>query len=144
MTCDVREAPFAVALTIALAALWVMTAPPPQSSQAQQIFTPTPPRIPANATLVAGGTAQNVFAAGEVVHGCAIVNPTTATDEGVGAAEEIWVDFTGQPAQTATGSASPTSVPVPAGYGINCPTGSTTGVSWNAATTSHRVSAYRW
>jgi hypothetical protein len=85
-------------------------------------------------TLATGGTAQNLFAAGEVVHGCTIVNPSTAT-------EAIWVDFTGAAAVAAAGH---TSVQLAIGTPIPCGVGLSTSVSWIAATTGHAISASRW
>lgn len=115
-------------LTLA-AALFVLTAIP-VSVQAQQ-NTPTAPSQ--SLTLAAGGTAQNLFAAGEVFRGCAITNPQTAT-------EPIWVNFY----TTAVAAANTTSIPLVAGQSIGCPGGLTTAVSWIAATTGHQINAYRW
>jgi hypothetical protein len=109
---------------------------------AQVPVTPVPSGVSGTpAILAAGGTAQPLFAAGEITRQCAIINPTTAADQNIAAAEEIWVDFTGKAAVAASGG---TSIPVPAGQGMNCPGPLTTSVSWIAATISHRITAYHW
>jgi hypothetical protein len=110
------------------------------SADSQQ-FTPAGTTISGATTLATGGTAQNVFGPGEVQFGCAIANPATATDEGgIAAAEEIWVSFVG----TAVAASASASVAVAAGSAITCPSGLYTAVSWIAATTGHKISAYKW
>jgi hypothetical protein len=95
-------------------------------------ITPTAPS--GSLTLTAGGTSQQLFAANEVVHGCTIQNPSTAT-------EAIFVDFTGAAAvQTAGG----TSIQVPAGASIPCGAGIAKSVNWIAATISHQINAVKF
>lgn len=85
-------------------------------------------------TLATGGVSQQLFAANEVVHGCTIQNPSTAT-------EAIWVNFTGA---AAVGAAGTTSIQVPAGQTIPCGLGMASSVNWIAATTSHTINAVRF
>jgi hypothetical protein len=94
------------------------------------------PSAPSGAlTLTTGGTAQNLFSAGEVVHGCTIQNPASAT-------EPISVNFfTASSSATAGGT---TSISVPAGSSIPCGVGLTTAVSWVAATTGHAINAVKF
>jgi|ERR1700730_8776863 len=108
----------------------------------QVFYTPVPSGVSGTpAILATGGTAQPLFVAGEVRTQCAIINPSTATDQNIAAAEEIWVDFTGKAAVAASGG---TSIPVGAGMSMNCPGPLTTSVSWIAATIAHRITAYHW
>jgi S-formylglutathione hydrolase FrmB len=87
-------------------------------------------------TLAAGGTAQLFQSAGSVV-GCVVVNPTTATEQGIGAAEVIWVNVVGTAVQLAGG----TSIPVEAGSSLSIgPTSKA--ISWIAATTGHLIAGY--
>ena len=96
-----------------------------------QTYTPSAPS--GALTLATGGTAQNLFSAAEVVHGCVITNPSTAT-------ETIWVNFY----TTAVGAAGNTSTPLTAGQSVGCPGGLTTAVSWIGATTGHAINAYKF
>ena len=95
------------------------------------------PRAPTgNLTLVAGGTAQNFQNAGNYV-ACVVTNPTTAAEQGIGAAEAIWVNAV----TAASASAGATSIPVEAGQSMTFgPT--LQAISWIAATTGHKVSGY--
>lgn len=86
-----------------------------------------------SSTLTSAGVAQNIFAASEAVHGCGIQNPRTS-------AESIWVSFV----TTAQASYGNTSIEVTSGSSISCPSGLTNAVSWNAASSGHVISAYRW
>lgn len=105
-----------------------------------QIYTPSGP-VTANAgKLAAGGAAQNLFTPNEVVHGCVITNPLTATDQNVTTAETAWLSFV----TTAQATPNSTSIPLYAGQSIGCPGGLTTGVSWIAATIGHLISAYKY
>jgi hypothetical protein len=109
---------------------------------AQVPVTPVPSGVSGTpAILGVNGTAQSLFARGEVTRSCAIINPSTAADQNIGASEEIWVDFTGVAAVAASGG---TSIPIPAGQAIACPGPLTTSVSWIAATAPHRITAYHW
>jgi hypothetical protein len=103
-------------------------------------YTPAAPATSNAGKIATGGTAQNLFTAAEVVHGCVITNPGNATDQGISTAEEIWVNFV----TTATAAANSASIPVAIGQSIPCPGGLTTAVSWIAATSSHVISAYKY
>ena len=113
---------------------------PPQPVCAWQA-TPKAPSTAGALTLVAGATAQTLFNANEVLHGCAIMNPTTATEQGIGAAESITVDFTGK-AAVAGGGAAVTILE--AGQSVGCAMGNTTSISWIATTTGHKINAWMW
>ena len=128
----IRRLAVVVAISAALvAAVW-----------AQVPVTPVPSGVSGTpAILGVNGTAQSLFARGEVTRSCAIINPTTAAEQNVAAAEAIWVDFTGAAAVAASGG---TSIPIEAGSAIACPGPLTTSVSWIAATAPHRITAYHW
>lgn len=103
-------------------------------AMAQQQARVTGPSIANANNLTTGGTAQNLFAAGEVGRGCAITNPSTAT-------ERIWVNF----ATTAQQGIAATDIPVEIGSSMNCPPGPlTNAVSWIAATTNHQIVASQY
>ena len=92
-------------------------------------------------TLVAGGTAQTLFTTNEVLHGCAIMNPSTATEQGIGTAESITIDFTGKAAAAGAGTATTI---LEAGQSVGCASGNTTSISWIATTTGHKINASKW
>jgi hypothetical protein len=86
---------------------------------------PSTPIAPASHTIAAGGTAQNIFAAGAIPNVADIINPSTAS-------ETLYVDVV-----TAAVAGSGTSIPIPPGgaYRISRPI--STAVSVVAATTGH-------
>jgi hypothetical protein len=96
----------------------------------------TPAAPSGSLILTAGGTAQPFAGAGTANHGCTIVNPSTAALQGLSAAETAWIDITGAAAVQAAGA---TSIPLLPGASFSCPPGMTTGISWNAATTGHKL-----
>ena len=108
---------------------------------------PLAPVATACCTLATGGTAQNFqnatsnsATATQSPGSCLIVNGLTAADQGgIGAAEAIWVNVLG----AATTSAGGTSVPIQAG-GNMVIYPATNAISWNAATTWHKISGYCW
>ena len=100
----------------------------------------TPKAASGSLTLATGGAAQTLFAAGEVVAGCVIGNPTTATEEGIGAAEAISVSLI----TTAVAGGGVATTILEAGQWMGCGAGLTTAVSWIAATTGHKINAYVW
>ena len=102
-------------------------------------LTPSAPNSGGAMMLSQAATAQVLFTAGEVAHGCLITNPLTAADQGVAGAEEIWVSV----AATATQSAATPSIPIPPGASFSCGGGLTSAVSWIAATQGHKISAYK-
>jgi hypothetical protein len=102
-------------------------------------LTPSAPNAGGAMTLAQAATAQLLFNAGEVAHGCLITNPLNATDQGIGTAEQIWVSV----AATASQSAASSSIPIPPGSSFSCGGGLTTAVSWIAATQGHKISAYK-
>jgi hypothetical protein len=91
-------------------------------------------------TLASGATAQTLFNANEVINGCAIINPLTATEQGIGAAESITISFI---TTAVAGGGRPTSI-LEAGQAIACPQGLTQPVSWIATTTSHAINVVKW
>lgn len=107
---------------------------------------PTPPIATACCTLTTGGVAQNFQNAtsnsGQALQSpvqCVLVNPATATEQGIATAEEIWVSVFG----AAVLSAGSTSIAIEAGDNIRF-LPATNAISWNAATTGHKVSGYCW
>lgn len=117
-----------------------------QVATKQAQIQPMPPVATACCTLTLGGTAQNFQnatsnsgTATQSPVACVIVNPASATDQGIGAAEEIWVNVNG----AATTSAGGNSVPIaPGGNIMVWP--ATNAISWNAATTGHKIAGYCW
>lgn len=110
-----------------------------------QVF-PLAPVATACCTLTTGGTAQNFQNAtsnsgtgAQSPVSCLIVNPATATDQNIATAEEIWVNVLGAATQTA----GATSIPVAAGQSITLAP-ATSAISWNAATTGHKITGYCW
>lgn len=67
-----------------------------------------------------------------------IVNPLTAADQGLAAAEVLFVDMVGE----ATLGEGPTTFPLQPGQSWSIPENPTTDVTVNAASTGHRFSAY--
>lgn len=103
------------------------------------VVTQFTPAIPSgNLTLVAGGSAQ-LFAS-SVINGGIIYNPSTATFQGIGGAESIWVDIAGSSAAIGGGNAS---IEVQAGEMFNL-FGITGAITWTAATTGHKINGVVW
>lgn len=103
------------------------------------LLTPSAPNTGGAMSLAQAATAQVLFTAGEVAHGCLITNPLSAADQGIATAEEIWVSV----AATATQSAATSSIPIPPGSSFSCGGGLTSAVSWIAASQGHKISAYK-
>lgn len=101
------------------------------------ILTPSAPS--GSMTLTTGGTAQNIFATNEIVHGCLISNPLSATDQGISVAENIYVSFI----TTAVSGGAVATTPLYPGQSLPCPGGLTTAISWIAATTGHKINAWK-
>lgn len=101
----------------------------------------SPARANGSLTLASAATAQALLSAGTATHGCLIYNPASAAQEGIGAPESIFIDFTGNAAILGAGGSSQEIFP---GSGWNCPSGMTTGISWIAATAGHLVTATAW
>jgi len=85
--------------------------------------------------IAVGGVAVNVIYGG--VAGGVITNPARAADQGIAAAETLYVDPSGADAMLRSG---PTTVAIQPGQSYNLPAGQTTNVSVNAATSGHRFS----
>lgn len=73
-------------------------------------------------------------------NGCYIVNPLTATDQGIMAAEPLYVN----PVVAATTTGNGTNTAIAPGQAWNCPVGGTGAISVNAATTGHKFTVVRW
>ncbi len=117
-----------------LAAL-LLTAIPIYGIAAQTVT----PRACGGATSVAtGGTA--VVALTGKVNGYYIVNPLSATDQGLGAVEPLYIDTT----TTATTTASGTNAALAPGQPFGGIFGSSTNVSVNAASSGHNFTCVRW
>lgn len=85
-------------------------------------------------TITSGGTAQQLFAAGEIVNGARLANPTDAT-------ENLWFDDTGAAAVTTDGGTAMFIAPGGFYQWDDPPSGA---VSVNAATTGHKFQAAKW
>ena len=109
--------------------------------------------FPVNATTIAGavtpvaGTSSMIATGGTAVtmvtgpvKGCYITNPTSATDEGIGTAENAYAN----PVTTATTTGNGSNVTLTPGQSFYCPAGMTTNVSVNAATSSHKLTVVQW
>lgn len=104
--------------------------------------SPTPaaqtPAACSASTVTTGGTAVAAVAANP--HGYVITNPLTATDQGIGAAEALYVNVV----TTATTTGNTTTFPLAPGqswYGV---AGQTTATSVNAATNAHKFACAAW
>ena len=102
---------------------------------AQQVF----PAAGLISSITTGGTAQNALTG--PANGCYIVNPLTATDQGVMTAEPLYVDPTGTAATT---TASVTNTALAPGQPWFCVPYSGKSVSLNAATSGHKFTIVRW
>lgn len=89
--------------------------------------------------IVTGGTAVT-FVTGPL-KGCYIQNPLTATDEGIGAVEPLYVNIV---TTATTSSLNGTSTALAPGQTFNCVPGQTTNVSANAATSAHNAVVVVW
>lgn len=101
-------------------------------------LTPSTTAVPsANLTLTAGGTSQALMPAGACPNLIYIGNAQEAANQGgIGAAEPIFVNLTGGPA--AAGGDS-NSIEISSGT-LQPFVAQTTGISWIATTTGHKIS----
>ena len=88
--------------------------------------------------IVTGGTAISL--GGPPWNGCYITNPLTAADQGIGAAEPLYIN----PVGNATVTGFNQTVAIQPGQTWTGIPGSTLPVSVNAATTNHRFVFVRW
>lgn len=111
------------------ASVWLVSnlAPPPFAVTAKN---------PAASSVVTGGTAVTVFAAGAITGGGFIANPLNAT-------ESLWLDLVNVPGTTAPG-ASGTTVEIPIGGSFTIPAGLSNAVRINAVTAGHAFTAVSW
>jgi hypothetical protein len=86
--------------------------------------------------VVVGG--QPVIAVFAGALGGAITNPATRDDQGLGAVETLFYDFTGPAAAVETA----TTFPLQPGQTLTLPSNMTTNVSVNAVSSNHKFSAY--
>lgn len=100
----------------------------------------TPAAFSGTYAIATGGSAQNLAAAAEIVNGCIIKNPQSATEQGIAAAESLRVNFV----TTATQTAGGTTIELEPGVAIPCPGKTTLAISINAATTGHKLEGYRF
>ena len=99
------------------------------------------PRACTTTTVVTGGTA--VTAVSGPVNGGWIVNPLTATDQGIGAAEPLYVDNTSATPGT-TGNGTTTAIAAGGSYSLIPSTNGSYVVGINAATSGHKIACVRW
>lgn len=88
--------------------------------------------------IVTGGTALTAVTG--PVNGCYIVNPLSATDEGISTVEPLYVN----PVTTATTTGNSTTAALQPGQTFTCVPGQSTSVSVNATTTSHAFVVVKW
>lgn len=93
----------------------------------------------ATASTIAAGGAANILVTGPV-KGCYIVNPVTAADENIAAAETVYLN----PVTTATANGRGTNSAIVPGQSFSCVPGQTTNVSGIAATTGHALNVVAW
>jgi hypothetical protein len=105
------------------------------SALAQQ---PVQPRACAITTVTTGGTAVIAMAGPD--NGFYIVNPLTLGDQGIAAAEPLFVD----PVGTATTAGFGTNTAIAPGNSYSGIPGATGNISVNAATSGHRFTCVRW
>jgi hypothetical protein len=93
------------------------------------------------ATVATGGTAVSPLSTTTVLNGGYITNPLTSTDQGIGAAEALYID----PTTTATTTGNGTNLSLAAGQSFYFPSGTDLkNVSVNAATSGHKFTCARW
>jgi len=103
-----------------------------------QTQSPNTPVACATTTVATGGTAVSPLAAS--ANGYYITNPLTATDQGIGSVEPLYLDVT--KAATTTGNGTNLALqPGQTFYGIPQ---STVTVSVNAATSGHKFVCVQW
>jgi len=112
------------------------THPLPVSLDAPGTVTPVAPS--GALTLAAGGVSQALTSAASFSNGLIIENPLTATQQGIAAAESIFVNITGGAAVLTSGA---TSLELFPGDVMTITTGFTTAINWNATTIGHKISA---
>jgi hypothetical protein len=88
-------------------------------------------------TLASAGVAQNFQNAGVSVF-CVIKNPATATEQGIGTAEAIWVNVTGT--AVAGGGGASISLEPDESQTVGWTGG--LAISWVAATAGHKIEGY--
>lgn len=96
------------------------------------------PRAGGTYSIAIGGTAQSALTG--PTQGCYITNPLSATDQGIAAAENLYVN----PVTTAAIPGNNTTVTIAPGQTWYCVPYSTLPVSVNAATRNHKFSIVRW
>jgi hypothetical protein len=100
--------------------------------------TPQPPNT---STVVTGGVPVTaVLAVSNGINGGYVVNPLTASDQGLGAIEPLYVNIV----TNATTSGNGTTVALQAGQSFALVPGQTTAVSVNAASNGHRFTCVFW
>lgn len=101
--------------------------------------SPTSTPVAGAAVAVAtGGSAVTAINAN--AKGCIIVNPLTATDEGIGAVEPLYVN----PVTTATTAGNGTTAALAPGQSWVCIPSSTAPVTINATTSGHKATVIAW
>lgn len=100
--------------------------------------TPIPPL---NAQVSTGGTAVNAF--GPNPNGGFLQNPASATDQALGAAEDLCVNPVGVAANP-SGALNGTNFRIPPGGTWEVIAGQTTSTSINAASSGHKISGVSW
>ena len=113
-----------------VAALWALCL----SASAQTVT----PRACVTTTVVTGGTAVTIIT-GPLTGGY-LVNPATAADQGIGSAENLYVD----PINPATTTGNQTNSTLSPGQGYNFVPMQNSTVTVNAATSGHKFTCARY
>jgi hypothetical protein len=121
----------------------------PFTAQAQ-VTTPVTPRACPNAITTVGASAVAAIttnAAGGTINGGFIYNPPTATAQGIGSAENLFIDITGNSPTNAESAANGTVADIAPGQSFPLPlpplkSGVT--VMVNASTNGHKFSETCW
>lgn len=100
--------------------------------------TPVTPRAGAASVVVVGGTPVMVIDVGP--NGGFITNPFSAVDQGLGAAETLYVD----PVNDSAAAGNGTTFALQPGQTWTVIPGQTTKTSVNAASAGHKFSVVRW
>lgn len=97
-----------------------------------------------NSTVTAGGTA--IIAVTGPANGCAITNPPNAASQGIGTAENAYVNPTGATPGSTDGAANGTTILLAPNTTWNCPGAVFPGqtVLVNAATSGHKLTVLVW
>lgn len=103
---------------------------------------PVTPLAGTTATIATGGTAVTILSG--PINGCYVVNPLNAAAQGIGAAENAYVDPVGTPGSSDS-AANGTTTLLQSGQSFTCPPfASGINLKANAATSGHKLTVVSW